>query len=37
VLIKKIYQLVKQFPAEEKYGLVSQISKAAVSIAANIA
>lgn len=37
VLIKKIYLLVKQFPSEEKYGLVSQITRAAVSIAANIA
>ena len=36
-LIKKIYLLVKQFPSEEKYGLVSQITRAAVSISANIA
>ena len=37
VIIKGVYQLVKQFPAEEKYGLVSQITRAAVSISANIA
>lgn len=36
-LIKKVYQLSKQFPAEEKYGLVSQMTRAAVSISANIA
>jgi four helix bundle protein len=34
---KKIYLLVKQFPAEEKYALISQITRAAVSISANIA
>ena len=34
---KQIYQLVKQFPAEEKYGLTSQVTRAAVSISANIA
>lgn len=37
VIIKSVYQLVKQFPTEEKYGLVSQITRAAVSISANIA
>ena len=37
VIIKGVYQLVKQLPAEEKYGLVSQITRAAVSISANIA
>jgi four helix bundle protein len=36
-IVKKIYQLAKQFPSEEKYGLISQISRAAVSISANIA
>ena len=36
-IVKKIYQLTKQFPSEEKYGLISQITRAAVSISANIA
>lgn len=33
----KSYQLTSQFPKEEKYGLSSQITKAAVSIPSNIA
>ena len=36
-IIKNVSQLSKHFPAEEKFGLVSQITRAAVSIAANIA
>ncbi|MCK4250959.1 four helix bundle protein [candidate division WOR-3 bacterium] len=36
-LIKIIYQLLKKFPAEEKYDLVSQGKRAVVSIALNIA
>ena len=36
-IVKRIYQLTKQFPAEEKYGLISRINRAAVSISANIA
>jgi four helix bundle protein len=36
-IVKKVYELTKQFPAEEKYGIVSQITRAAVSIPANIA
>ena len=36
-IVKKIYKLAKQFPTEEKYGLVSQMTRAAVSISANIA
>lgn len=36
-IVKQIYLLAKQFPTEEKYGLISQITRAAVSISANIA
>ena len=33
----KIYQLTDSIPNKEKYGLVSQINRAAISIPANIA
>jgi four helix bundle protein len=36
-LVEKIYQLTSSFPREEIYGLTSQIRRAAVSIASNIA
>ena len=36
-LVKQIYDLTKQFPSEEKYGLKSQLQRAAVSVPANIA
>ena len=36
-LAKTIYQLTSKFPAEEKFGLVSQMRRAAVSIPSNIA
>ena len=36
-LAKEIYELTKNFPKEETYGLVSQIRRAAVSIPSNIA
>ncbi|MFH1050725.1 MAG: four helix bundle protein [bacterium] len=32
-----IYQITKSFPKEERYGLTSQIQRAAVSIPSNIA
>lgn len=32
-----IYDITKMFPADEKYGLISQIRRSAASIAANIA
>jgi four helix bundle protein len=35
--IVAVYKLAKLLPAEEKYGLKSQIQRASVSIAANIA
>ncbi|MCF8275371.1 MAG: four helix bundle protein [Flavobacteriales bacterium] len=33
----KTYQLTRSFPPEEKFGLVSQLNRAAVSISSNIA
>jgi four helix bundle protein len=35
--VKELYELTSNFPEEEKYNLVSQIRRAAVSIPANIA
>ena len=36
-LAKVIYQLTKKFPPEEKFGLVAQMRRAAVSIPSNVA
>ncbi len=37
VLVKKIYEVSAKLPSRGKYGLSSQIQRAAVSIASNIA
>jgi four helix bundle protein len=37
MLVKKIYELTKKFPLEERYSLSSQMQRAAVSIPSNIA
>ena len=36
-LVKTIYSICNDFPKEERYGLVDQIKRSAVSISANIA
>jgi len=36
-LVKAVYVLSKNFPSEEKFGMISQLTRAAVSIPANIA
>jgi len=36
-LVKKIYTLTSDFPKEEKYGVVSQLRRAVVSIPVNMA
>ncbi|MCX5701763.1 MAG: four helix bundle protein [Candidatus Omnitrophica bacterium] len=36
-LVLEIYKITKSFPVEEKFGLASQMKRAAVSVAANIA
>jgi four helix bundle protein len=37
VLAKEIYTVTKSFPADEKFGLTSQIRRATISISSNIA
>ncbi len=36
-LVKRIYQITAKFPADEKFGLVAQMRRAAVSVPSNIA
>jgi len=36
-LVTRIYDETRTFPAEEKYGIISQIRKSAVSVPSNIA
>jgi four helix bundle protein len=36
-LTKEIYMLTKDYPAEEKFGLVSQMRRAIISVSSNIA
>jgi len=36
-LVLLVYAITKDFPSDERYGLVSQMCKAAISVPANIA
>ena len=35
--VTKVYAVTEQFPKDEKYGLISQMNRSAVSVPANIA
>ena len=36
-LVKRVYEITREFPREEIYGLISQMRRAAVSIPSNLA
>ena len=36
-LIKRIYTITKEFPSDEKFGFTSQLRRASVSLASNLA
>jgi len=36
-LVRSIYRLTKSFPGDEKYGIISQLRRAAVSVSNNLA
>jgi four helix bundle protein len=36
-LVKMVYQVTEQLPVAEKYGLISQMRRASVSVVSNIA
>lgn len=36
-IVKEVYNIVSQFPPEEKYGLSDQIRRAVISVSSNIA